>query len=122
VKIILDENLPARWIHFLAPRGFVAQHWTTIGNAGDPDERILDHAAKTESVIITQDLDFTRIIALRGATVPSLIQLRVSCPTPEVVDPSLVQILQDYNHAILQGCLITLDANHHRIRLLPLRE
>lgn len=119
--LILDENLPARWTDYLASFGVEALHWTQIGNVGDPDEKIFDHASAHGAVIVTQDLDFTRILALRGTHLPSIIQLRVSCPTPEHAGPALVQILQSYRQPLLEGCLISLDSNRHRIRLLPLR-
>jgi predicted nuclease of predicted toxin-antitoxin system len=85
VKIIIDENLPRSWREYLLPHGIDAIHWRDIGNAGDADEVIFDYACEHEMVICTQDLDFTRILALRGVNLPSIVQLRVDCPLPEVV-------------------------------------
>jgi len=121
VKLILDENLPPRWREYLAPFGITANHWKDLGNIGDPDEVILDFACDNNAVIVTQDLDFTRILALRGAHLPSVIQLRVPCPTPELIGQSLLQVLGNYQPQLRAGSLITLDHSRHRIRLLPLR-
>lgn len=72
-------------------------------------------------MIVTQDLDFTRMLALRGTRLPSVIQLRVQCPIPEVIGPALLEILHHFRDQLLSGCLITLDPDRHRLRLLPLR-
>ena len=120
MKLIIDENLPPRWCDYLAPFGITAIHWKDIGHIGDPDEIIIDYACGKNAVIVTQDLDFTRILALRGAHLPSVIQLRVSCPIPEIIGPSLLQILEKYQPQLHAGCLVSLDPTRHRMRLLPL--
>jgi len=120
VNLIIDENLPPRWCDYLAPYGITATHWPDIGNFGDPDDMIFDYACDKGYVIVTQDLDFTRLLALRGARLPSVIQLRVSCPTPEIIGPTLLKVLTNHREQLLSGCLISLDYDHHRLRLLPL--
>jgi len=120
VKLIIDENLPSRWRDFLAPFGITAAHWTEIGNSGDPDEAIFEYTSSHEAIIVTQDLDFTRILALRGSHLPSVIQLRVHCPTPEVIGRALLSVLEIHRQQLQDGCLISLDLNRHRLRLLPL--
>jgi predicted nuclease of predicted toxin-antitoxin system len=120
VTLILDENLPPRWREFLATFGISATHWRDIGKIGDPDETIFDYACDHEAIIITQDLDFTRILALRGAHLPSVIQLRVQCPTPEVIGHALLGVLKNHRQHLQDGCLISLDLNRKRLRLLPL--
>jgi predicted nuclease of predicted toxin-antitoxin system len=121
VNLIIDENLPPRWRDFLAHHGITAIHWTDIGQSGDPDDLIFDHASAHGDVIVTQDLDFTRLLALRGTRLPSVIQLRVHCPLPEVIGQALLEILDKHSLQLISGCLITLDHNRHRLRLLPLR-
>jgi len=120
VKLIIDENLPPRWREFIAPFGITAAHWTEIGNSGDPDEAIFEYTSSHEAIIVTQDLDFTRILALRGSHLPSVIQLRVHCPTPEVIGRALLSVLEIHRQQLQDGCLISLDLNRHRLRLLPL--
>ncbi len=120
MNLIIDENLPPSWRDYLAPFGINATHWRDIGHAGDPDEIIFDYACEHHSVIVTQDLDFTRILALRGSHLPSIIQLRVPCPIPEIIGSALLQVLQTHREQLLAGCLISLDPNRHRVRLLPL--
>ena len=120
VNIIIDENLPRRWREYLLPYGINAIHWRDIGNAGDADEVIFDYACEHEMVICTQDLDFTRILALRDANLSSIIQLRVDCPIPEAVGKMLLEVIKNHGTQLKDGCLITIDSKRHRLRLLPL--
>jgi len=80
----------------------------------------LEYASAHQAIIITQDLDFTRMLALHGSKLPSVIQLRVDCPTPEIIGDAVLSILKNHWDQLEAGCLITLDANRHRLRLLPL--
>lgn len=120
MKLILDENLPPSWCDFLAPFGIQATHWRDLGNIGDPDETLFDYACEHDAVIVSQDLDFTRMLALRGTHLPSVIQLRVHCPTPEIIGQALLSVLENHRDQLREGCLITLDLKRHRLRLLPL--
>ncbi len=120
MKLVIDENLSPRWCDYLAPFGITATHWQNLGKIGDPDEIIFDYACANNAVIVTQDLDFTRILALRGAHLPSVIQLRVPCPIPEIIGRALLNILETHRQQIHAGCLISLDLSRNRIRLLPL--
>ena len=120
MRLIIDENLPPRWCDYFAPFGIIAAHWSNVGRIGDPDEFIFDYASDRNAIIVTQDLDFTRLLALRGSHLPSVIQLRVQCPVPEIIGLELLQVLQNHQQQLIDGCLITLDLSRHRIRLLPL--
>jgi len=120
VNLIIDENLPPRWCDYLSSFGIRAAHWRDIGKVGDPDDLIFDHASVHRKIIITQDLDFTRLLARRGTHLPSVIQLRVDCPIPEVIGPALLEILNRHQKHLEEGCLISLDHRRHRLRLLPL--
>jgi predicted nuclease of predicted toxin-antitoxin system len=120
VKLILDENLSPGWRDFLAALGIQATHWRDIGNMGDPDETLFDYACEHDAVIVSQDLDFTRMLALRGTRLPSVIQLRVQCPTPEIIGQALLSVIENHRDQPREGCLISLDLERHRLRLLPL--
>ena len=120
MNLILDENLPPRWCDYLTPFGVVATHWKDLGNIGDADEVIFDYAREHKAIIVTQDLDFTRLLASRGTLLPSVIQLRLPCPIPEIIGQALLEILATHQPQLDAGCLISVDPNRHRIRLLPL--
>lgn len=121
MTIVLDENLPPRWRECLEDHAHAVLHWSEIGNPGDADDLILEAALQRNALILTQDLDFTRLLALRGTQLPSVIQLRVACPLPETVGAEVIKVLDKHADQLAEGCLISLNAATHRIRLLPLK-
>ena len=121
MKVIVDENLPPSWADFLQERGFDAIHWKDVGRLGDPDNVVFEYAAKSSGVIVTQDLDFSRLLALYGVSLPSVVQLRVDCPTPEFIGAILVNLLKKHDDSLKRGCLISVDTERYRMKLLPLR-
>lgn len=120
MSILIDENLPPRWEEYLAAHGFPAKHWTRIGNPGDADELIFYYAIQNCMVVITQDLDFGRMLALYKTSLPSVIQLRVGAPIPEIVGNMVLNVLKNYRQQLEAGCLVSIDSNSRRLRLLPL--
>ena len=77
-------NLSPSWVDRLAGHGFEAVHWFTIGAATAPDVEILAWANQHEFVLITNDLDFSAILAASAGASPSVVQIRtqdlLSCP------------------------------------------
>jgi predicted nuclease of predicted toxin-antitoxin system len=89
------------------------------GNA--PDRAILQLAREQDRVIITQDLDFSTLIALGGDERPSLITLRLSNTDPEVVTHRLRTILRQVEAPLKQGSAVTVEDVNVRVRALPIR-
>ena len=121
LKLIIDENLPPRWVPFLENHGVLASHWRDLGTVGDQDDIIFQFARKEQWIILSQDLDFSRLLALYGTKLPSVLQLRVDVPIPEVIGAQVIQVLHDHATAITDGSLISIDLQQARVRLLPLR-
>jgi predicted nuclease of predicted toxin-antitoxin system len=76
VKLLVDMNLSPSWVERLASHGFEAVHWSTISAATAPDVEILTWANEHAFVLITNDLDFSAILAASGGASPSVIQIR----------------------------------------------
>jgi predicted nuclease of predicted toxin-antitoxin system len=76
VKLLVDMNLSSSWVDRLAPHGFEAVHWSTIGDATAPDVEILAWASEHQFVVITNDLDFSGILAASAGATPSVVQIR----------------------------------------------
>jgi len=120
VKFLLDENLTSAWEVYLLTQGIESVHWTKVGKAGANDSVVWDFAIAEGYVLITQDLDFTRMLALRKTHLPSVIQIRDSLPLPKSSGTSLVKVIKLYADELRSGCLITVMQDKHRVRLLPI--
>ncbi len=75
MKLLVDMNLSPSWIDRLVRHGFEAVHWSTIGAATAPDVEILRWANEHGFVLITNDLDFSSILAAGGEATPSVLQI-----------------------------------------------
>ena len=85
MKLLVDMNLSPRWVERLARHGFEAVHWSTIGAATAPDVEILTWANEHAFVLITNDLDFSAILAASGGAWPSVVQIRTQDLLSDVV-------------------------------------
>lgn len=71
--------------------------------------------------VFTQDLDFTTLLAITGASGPSVIQLRSQDVMPDAVGPQIAAVLSTHAAALESGALVTVDIVSSRVRLLPIR-
>jgi predicted nuclease of predicted toxin-antitoxin system len=104
---------------FLRSLGHDAIHLRDEGLQRLPDERIVIKAQVEGRTIITHDLDFGRIVALSGGTVPSIITLRLTDMTPALVNDALRAVLDDAARSLEGGALVTVTDAGIRIRMLP---
>jgi predicted nuclease of predicted toxin-antitoxin system len=120
LAIVVDMNLSPDWIAALAPFGFSAVHWSSIGSPRASDATIMAWAAANQHVVFSHDLDFGTILALSQAAAPSVIQLRTRNVLPEHCLTLLVAALQQHHDDLLNGALIVVDEATARVRVLPI--
>jgi len=121
VKLLVDMNLSPSWVDWLARYGFEAVHWSTIGAATAPDVEILAWANGHAFVLITNDLDFSAILAAGAVTGPSVIQLRTQDLLSDAAVSIVVNALEAHRETIERGALLSIDEAGRRVRMLPLR-
>ena len=46
MKLVVDVNLPPKWVEFLATRGIEAVHWSSVGDLRATDAEIMDWARR----------------------------------------------------------------------------
>jgi predicted nuclease of predicted toxin-antitoxin system len=120
VTVVIDNCLPLSWVEFLGRAGFDARHWRQLGAPNAPDAEIFQWALQNHAVVLTQDLDFTKLLFQSRARFPSVIQLRLDDVRPANIGGDVVRVLQQQREALEQGALITLRGRNSRLRLLPL--
>lgn len=85
------------------------------------DEEILEQARNGNRTVVTQDLDFSTLLALGGYDRPSLITLRTSEADPDFVTQRLLDTLPHVEQQLLQGCAVTIEDASYRVRSLPIQ-
>ena len=122
MKVLIDMNLAPAWVGYLDDHGIAATHWSAVGDPRAPDEVLMQHALEAGAVLFTHDLDMGTLLALSGASGPSVLQLRTLDITPEVVGSAVVRVLTDHADEFAAGAIVTVDLQKARVRLLPIRK
>ena len=121
MKLLVDMNLSPRWVERLAGHGFEAVHWSTIGAATAPDVEILAWANEHGFVVVTNDLDFSAILAASAQATPSVVQIRTQDLLSDEVVSTVVHAIESHRDHIQRGALLSIDEAATRVRMLPLR-
>jgi predicted nuclease of predicted toxin-antitoxin system len=119
MRILLDMNLSPAWEEFLESEGFEVTHWSSVGDPSAADSTLMTWATAHGFVVFTHDLDFGVLLALTHAKAPSVVQVRVQDPLPDVVGRDVVRVLRLRAEVLLSGALITIDETKSRVRVLP---
>jgi predicted nuclease of predicted toxin-antitoxin system len=121
MKILIDMNLSPSWQPLLAQHGIPSLHWSEVGDVSAPDRDIMQWASEHGYVVLTNDLDFSAMLAFDEATAPSVVQIRAKNLDPVKLQQVVVAALQKYETSLKQGALITIDVRKLRINILPIR-
>lgn len=85
------------------------------------DADILGYARNHNKVVITQDLDFSMILAIGGHSKPSLINLRLENVSPDFVTSRIIDVVSVMEKELRQGVVVTIDETSARYRDLPIQ-
>ena len=89
-------------------------------NVEGPDEEILAAAVERYAMIVTLDADFHAILAVSGATGPSVIRLRFQgLGAPEIVE-QVQRVLAVFEADLIRGSLVTVKARKTTCHRLPI--
>ncbi len=121
IKLLADMNISPVTVSDLQLKGWNVIRVVEILPATASDLQILEFAREEERVIVSQDLDFSMLLAVGGYNQPSLITLRLSFTDPEVVTAKILQALPQIEEILTQGAAVTIEDNNIRIRKLPIK-
>ena len=121
MRILIDMNLSPRWAGFFGTNSLPAVHWNSVADPQARDETILDWCLEHRHILLTNDLDFARILALSRNPGPSVILVRGSPLSPESRGEAVLGALHGCREELGRGAILTLSpGDNPRLRLLPL--
>lgn len=121
MKILIDMNLPPRWVQLFANVGWKAVHWSQVGLPTASDREIMTWARQNGYAVFTHDLDFSALLATTHGDGPSVIQVRTQNILPEAIGDMVINAIQQFLSELEKGVIITIDPHRARVRILPLR-
>lgn len=122
MRFLVDANLSPRLAISLTEAGHDAVHVTTLGMSRATDTEILEVAEQDNRVIISADTDFGTLLAMSGATRPSVLLIRLTSPRRVESLAALVHVnLPEVADALDAGAVVVLEDGRVRVRALPMR-
>lgn len=121
LRLLADMNISPKTVAALQQRGWDIIRVSELLSVDATDAEILDFARHEEKVVVTQDLDFSALLALGGRDRPSLITLRLSVSDPEIVTQRLLEVLPRIEPVLQEGCAVTVEEVSVRVRKLPIK-
>lgn len=120
IKLLADLHISPLTIEFLQKNGYTISRVTEYLPPTASDEEIIRLSISQQAVILTQDLDFSALIAKSGKPGPSLLSLRLGHAAPLRVSQLLLAILPVVVKDLEEGAIISIDDSGIRIRKLPI--
>jgi predicted nuclease of predicted toxin-antitoxin system len=117
--ILLDQGLPFSTARLLREHVIAAIHVSELGMGESTDEEILATARTLGRVVCTLDSDFHALMALAGASSPSVILIRMQHLKGPAMATLLLRVLARAGLEIGSGALVTATEIGLRIRRLP---
>lgn len=121
MRFLADMNLSPFTVRILSRAGYDVTRVNSVLSANASDEEILAVSRDGEYTLITQDMDFSVLLAVNGYERPSVISLRLSFSDPETVAARLLHVLPRCLQSLHDGCVVSVEDQAIRIRHLPIR-
>jgi predicted nuclease of predicted toxin-antitoxin system len=121
IRLLLDQGLPRSTVRNLEERGFDVCHVADLGYSRASDAEIIEVAEKQSRVIVTLDSDFHRLLAISGASRPSVIRIRREGLRGSDVAELVVRVTERLAEQIQCGAMVTITERAVRLHHLPLR-
>ena len=120
MRVLLDQGIPYSTTRHLRVLGWDVLHTVDIGMERSTDRDIIRYACSDERFCVTLDSDFHSIIAVSGASAPSVIRLRLQGFSGLRIAELLHEIYPQIASKLLEGALITVTERSVRVRCLPI--
>ena len=119
IKMLLDQGLPRTAADLLRERGWDVQHVSERGMSRAKDAAIIALAREEQRMVVTLDADFHALLAVSGATGPSVLRIRMEGLKANQVATLVERVLSLASDELNQGAMVTLADGKVRIKLLP---
>jgi predicted nuclease of predicted toxin-antitoxin system len=120
VKFLVDMALSPALAQWLGSQGHDAVHAGSLGLALAPDTVIMASAKQDGRVIVTADLDYSRILALTAADGPAVILFRGGDWKEDQAIDRLSAAMAIIPEDQLANSLVVIEKSRIRRRALPL--
>jgi len=120
MKLLADLHISPRTVEFLRSLGHDVVRASEQLAPTSADLEIVEFAEREGRVVVTQDLDFSAIVALTGRRSPSIVSLRLASSRIEHVNDVLGIVLARHESDLVAGSIVVVTDQRTRRRMLPI--
>ncbi|MEW6226967.1 MAG: DUF5615 family PIN-like protein [Bacillota bacterium] len=120
MRFIIDMPLSPKLSAWLATLGHDAVHAFECGLQTVPDSLVLERALAEGRIIVTADLDYTRLLALVSTTGPGPVLVRGGNYSDQEIQSLLKRVLLSLREEDLVQSIVVVDRTRIRRRRLPI--
>jgi predicted nuclease of predicted toxin-antitoxin system len=120
MRFLADMGVSIRSVKWLRDTGHDIIHLSEVGLHCLPDEEVFNKALEEQRIILTMDLDFSQILAVNKANLPSIVIFRLNDERSENVNTKLSELLNRYSNELAIGVIVSVGDYSIRLRRLPI--
>lgn len=120
LRFLADAQISPLTIRDLRTQGWDIVRLPEALDQRSSDTQVLASARQHGRVVVTQDLDFSALLAVGGHAGPSVITLRLENPRPRLVTRRLLDVVSALEEELSEGSVVAADETSVRYRLLPI--
>ncbi len=121
MRLLIDANLSGRVAELLRAEGHDAVHVRDLDLMDAPDEVILELALQEDRVVLSEDSDFSALLARHRMRAPSFVLIRSAEPLlPEEQVRLLVDNLPSVEDDLQKGSVVAFARGKVRVHHLPI--
>jgi predicted nuclease of predicted toxin-antitoxin system len=120
VKFLIEECLRPVVAAGLAAAGHDAVHVGDVDLLGATDDEVMAFAVTEKRVVVSADTDFGELLAVGGASMPSVILLRRR-HDPDDQAQAILGVLPDVSDDLIAGAVVVIVKDRLRVRRLSIR-
>jgi predicted nuclease of predicted toxin-antitoxin system len=121
MRLLADMHISPRTVLHLRGAGHDVVRVNEVLRPTAPDEELIVFAISDDRAILTQDLDFSRLVGTSGQVRPSVISLRLKSSRVDHVNAILGRVLPTLEVAVGAGAIVTVEDDRVRQRSLPVK-
>jgi predicted nuclease of predicted toxin-antitoxin system len=121
MRLLADMNISPLTVAALQSEGWDIIRVSEVLPIDAEDVEILSWARSNGRIVITQDLDFSTLLALGGHSEPSLVTLRLGNSDPQTITEALLALLPQVEAGLQTGSAVTVTERAVRVRPLPIQ-
>jgi predicted nuclease of predicted toxin-antitoxin system len=120
MKLLLDQDVSAGAAEILRAAGTDVVHAREVALSRTQDVDILAWCRDNGRVLVSLDGDFHALLALSGATSPSVIRIRIEGLRDRAMAALITRVIDTTADDLIRGSAVTVKVKSIRVHRLPL--